>query len=110
MKKIFFISIIATSLSVHGQDTLTLICQGSKNPDFQKYVYVDMKNNKVIHQDSFENYVTDDLITYSFMLDGNKHQTKIYRATGKYTVFVSGAYNYNFSFGGYCQKKTANKF
>jgi hypothetical protein len=109
MKKIFFTTImIATSLLVYGQDTLTLICQDSKHPEFQMYVYVDVKNNKVIHQDSIENYVTDDLISYTFMLNGNTHQTKIYRATGKYTVFVTGAYN--FSFGGYCQKKTANKF
>ncbi len=108
MKIIFAIFFIALSISVYGQETLTLICQESKNPQLQRYIYVDLINKKVIHENSFDNYITDDLITYSFILDGNKIQTNIYRATGKYTVFFSG--KVNFSSGGSCERKTENKF
>jgi hypothetical protein len=108
MQNIAFAFIFFASVSVFGQETLTLICQDSKNPEFQKYVYVDLINNRVLHENSFDNYVTDDLITYSLKISGNTHKTNIYRASGKYTVFVTGSLN--FSFGGYCQKKMENKF
>jgi hypothetical protein len=108
MKYFVYLVLISTSIFAYSQEMLTLICQNSKHPEFQNYVYVDLKNKKVLDNDAFDNYVTDDLITYTFMLNGSKYQTNIYRATGKFTVFVSG--ENNFSFGGYCQKKTANKF
>ena len=108
--KILFVSILFLFSGVsYAQKVTTLTCIDKTDPNFQFNISFDTISKAAFFGDKvYKNSVTNELISYSDVINGNVYKTHIYRDTGRFTVFVSGSDNFNF--GGICNLKTSNKF
>jgi len=109
MKATFTLLILLISAHSYAQKVTTLTCIDRADSNFQFNVSFDPISKAAFFGDKvYKNSVTNELISYTDVINGSAYQTHIYRDTGRFTVFVSGSSNFNF--GGVCNLKTSNKF
>jgi hypothetical protein len=105
MMKALLISLLLFSKFALAAE-ITLICIDSSNPNYQMTVTFDDERRKVLGEAISS--VSDDVISFERQVESVRYKTYIYRATGRYAVYVGE--KSSLSFGGTCQRKTANKF
>ena len=92
--------------------TTTLSCVDATNSKYEMTVVFDEVSKVVITPRNAKSLVTNDEIIFEEVTAEYFYSTRIYRATGRYTVFsknrVTPSDTNNFY--GFCTKKTANKF
>lgn len=92
--------------------TTTLSCVDATNSKYEMTVVFDDVNKTVITPKNTKFLVTNDEIVFEEVTSEYFYSTRIYRATGRYTVFSKNRVvpSDTSNFHGFCTRKTANKF